>query len=107
MQRLRTLSAGIFAAALLAACASTPEPVAEPIAAEPPPTPVAKAVEPPAPDDPLRVPVRVGDSLEDVERRLLERTLAAVGGNKKKAAEILRVSLKTVYNKIKQYKLEP
>ncbi|HMA29662.1 MAG TPA: sigma-54 dependent transcriptional regulator [Thermoanaerobaculia bacterium] len=62
---------------------------------------------PPAQDDPLRVPVRVGDSLEDVERRLLERTLAAVGGNKKKAAEILRVSLKTVYNKIKQYELEP
>ncbi len=59
-----------------------------------------------APDDPLVVPVRVGDSLEDVERRLLERTLAAVGGNKRKAAEMLRVSLKTVYNKIKQYELE-
>jgi two-component system, NtrC family, response regulator AtoC len=58
-------------------------------------------------DDPLTVPVRVGDSLEDVERRLLERTLAAVGGNKKKAAELLRISLKTVYNKIKQYDLEP
>ena len=60
----------------------------------------------PAPDDPLSVPVRVGDSLEEVERRLLERTLAAVGGNKRKAAEMLRVSLKTVYNKIKQYELE-
>ncbi len=59
-----------------------------------------------APDDPLVVPVRVGDSLEEVERRLLERTLAAVGGNKRKAAEMLRVSLKTVYNKIKQYELE-
>ncbi len=52
------------------------------------------------------VPVRVGDSLEEVERRLLERTLAAVGGNKRKAAEMLRVSLKTVYNKIKQYEIE-
>ena len=59
-----------------------------------------------APADPLSVPVRVGDSLEEVERRLLERTLAAVGGNKRKAAEMLRVSLKTVYNKIKQYELE-
>jgi two-component system response regulator AtoC len=59
-----------------------------------------------SPDDPLVVPVRVGDSLEEVERRLLERTLAAVGGNKKKAAEMLRVSLKTVYNKIKQYEIE-
>ena len=52
------------------------------------------------------MPVRVGDSLEAVERRLLERTLAAVGGNKRKAAEMLQVSLKTVYNKIKQYELE-
>src|SRR5450830_78441 len=59
-----------------------------------------------APDDPLQVPVRVGDSLEEVERRLLKRTLAAVGGNKRKAAEMLRVSLKTVYNKIKQYEIE-
>lgn len=57
----------------------------------------------PAADDPLLVPVRVGDSLEDVERRLLERTLLAVGGDKKKAAEMLRVSLKTIYNKIKQF----
>jgi len=79
---------------------------------------VFAAVRPPAPasstaalsgepdsDDPLRVPVRVGDSLEEVERRLLERTLMAVGGDKKKAAELLRVSLKTVYNKIKQYQI--
>ena len=82
----------------------------------PGPTTQEKSVEvPPAeasprasspPVDPLSVPVRVGDSLEDVERRLLERTLAAVGGNKRKAAEMLRVSLKTVYNKIKQYGLE-
>jgi two-component system, NtrC family, response regulator AtoC len=79
-----------------------------------PPAPGASPLEPAgaasspvnAPDDPLTVPVRVGDSLEEVERRLLERTLAAVGGNKKKAAEMLRVSLKTVYNKIKQYDLE-
>ena len=60
----------------------------------------------PRPADPLQVPVRVGDSLEAVERRLLERTLAAVGGNKRRAAEMLQVSLKTVYNKIKQYEIE-
>ena len=38
-----------------------------------------------------------------MERRLLEKTLAAVHGNKRKAAEILKISLKTVYNKIRQY----
>jgi len=57
--------------------------------------------------DPTLVPVHVGESLEDVERRLLQRTLEAVGGNKKKAAELLKISLKTVYNKVKQYALEP
>ena len=51
------------------------------------------------------MPIRVGDSLEEVERRVLERTLLAVGGDKKKAAEILKVSLKTVYNKIRLYRI--
>ena len=48
-----------------------------------------------------------GITLEQVEREHIIRVLRETGGNKKKAAEILRVSLKTVYNKIKQYKLEP
>jgi DNA-binding NtrC family response regulator len=83
-------------------------PAPAPIASEKPSEPGGpdSHVASPAPADPLSVPVRVGDSLEEVERRLLERTLAAVGGNKRKAAEMLRVSLKTVYNKIKQYELE-
>lgn len=52
------------------------------------------------------VPVRVGDSMADVERRLLHRTLQFARGNKKKAAEILKLSLKTIYNKVKEYGLE-
>ena len=52
------------------------------------------------------VPVRVGDSMADVERRLLHRTLQFASGNKKKAAEILKLSLKTIYNKVKEYGLE-
>jgi two-component system response regulator AtoC len=58
-------------------------------------------------EDPTLVAVHVGDSLEEVEKRLLQRTLEVVGGNKKKAAELLKISLKTVYNKVKQYGLEP
>jgi two-component system response regulator AtoC len=50
--------------------------------------------------------VRVGDSMADVERRLLHRTLEFARGNKKKAAEILKLSLKTIYNKVKEYGLE-
>jgi DNA-binding NtrC family response regulator len=56
-------------------------------------------------DDPLLVRVRVGDSLEAVEKELLMKTLEAFGGNKKKAAEKLGISLKTIYNKIRLYGL--
>jgi DNA-binding NtrC family response regulator len=48
--------------------------------------------------------VRIGTSIPEVERRLLLATLEHVGGNKVKAAEILRVSLKTLYNRLNQYK---
>jgi two-component system response regulator AtoC len=50
--------------------------------------------------------VQVGESMADVERRLLARTLQVVKGNKRKAAEILKLSLKTIYNKIREYGLE-
>jgi DNA-binding NtrC family response regulator len=50
--------------------------------------------------------VRVGDSMAEVERRLLHRTLEFAKGNKRKAAEILKLSLKTIYNKVKEYGLE-
>ena len=52
------------------------------------------------------VPVRVGDTMADVERRMLQRTLEFARGNKKKAAEMLELSLKTIYNKVKEYGLE-
>jgi DNA-binding NtrC family response regulator len=56
-----------------------------------------------------RVPVvriAVGDSLAEVERRLIQKTLEFARGNKKKTAELLKLSLKTIYNKIKEYGLE-
>jgi DNA-binding NtrC family response regulator len=43
--------------------------------------------------------VRVGASIVEVERRLILATLAAVGGDKKKAAALLGTSLKTLYNR--------
>lgn len=52
------------------------------------------------------VMVRVGDSMADAERRLLLRTLEFAKGNKRRAAELLKLSLKTVYNKVKEYGLE-
>ncbi len=44
-----------------------------------------------------------GRTLESIERQALEDTLRAVGGNKNAAAQMLGVSLKTIYNKLRQH----
>ncbi|MGO9165918.1 MAG: sigma-54-dependent transcriptional regulator [Candidatus Sulfotelmatobacter sp.] len=49
--------------------------------------------------------LRAGVSLENMERKLLEMTLQATGGNRSRAAELLGVSLRTVRNKIRSYGL--
>ena len=49
--------------------------------------------------------LRAGVSLGDMERRLVEMTLHATGGNRSRAAELLGVSLRTVRNKIRSYGL--
>jgi DNA-binding NtrC family response regulator len=49
--------------------------------------------------------LRAGVSLENMERKLLEMTLDATGGNRSRAAEMLGVSLRTVRNKIRSYGL--
>jgi DNA-binding NtrC family response regulator len=49
--------------------------------------------------------LRPGVSLENMERKLLEMTLEATGGNRSRAAELLGVSLRTVRNKIRSYGL--
>ncbi|MFL6199985.1 MAG: sigma-54-dependent transcriptional regulator [Thermoanaerobaculia bacterium] len=48
---------------------------------------------------------QVGSSIEDVEKRLIMATLEAYAGNKRKTADILGVSLKTLYNRLNQYRL--
>jgi DNA-binding NtrC family response regulator len=47
--------------------------------------------------------VQVGSALEEVERRLILATLASLGGDKRRAAEVLGVSLKTLYNRLNVY----
>ena len=49
--------------------------------------------------------VRVGTTLEEVSRRLIEATLAECG-SKRKAADMLGISLKTLYNRLAAYKEE-
>jgi DNA-binding NtrC family response regulator len=52
------------------------------------------------------VKIAVGASLADVERRIIQKTLEFARGSKPKTAELLKLSLKTIYNKIKEYGLE-
>jgi len=49
------------------------------------------------------ITVRIGSTLEDVNRRLIEATLADCGNVKRKAAETLGISLKTLYNRLAVY----
>jgi DNA-binding NtrC family response regulator len=47
--------------------------------------------------------IRVGTSIDRAEQRLILATLEMTGGDKKKAAEILNISLKTLYNRLNVY----
>ena len=56
-----------------------------------------------APETAPILTVRVGATLDEVSRRLIEATLAECG-SKRKAAEMLGISLKTLYNRLAAYK---
>jgi DNA-binding NtrC family response regulator len=50
-----------------------------------------------------QITVPVGVPLADADRRLIFATLEQCGGVKKHAAEILGISLKTLYNRLEEY----
>jgi DNA-binding NtrC family response regulator len=50
-----------------------------------------------------RLDIRVGSRIYDVERSLIEATLGYFKGNKRRAADALGCSLKTLYNKLNGY----
>ena len=49
------------------------------------------------------VVLAVGTTVDEAERQLILRTLVSTGNNKARAAEILRISLKTLHNKLHRY----
>lgn len=51
----------------------------------------------------LTLSIPVGTSLADVDRKLIFATLNLCGGVKKRAADILGISLKTLYNRLEEY----
>ncbi|MGD0832194.1 MAG: sigma-54 dependent transcriptional regulator [Terracidiphilus sp.] len=49
------------------------------------------------------VELRIGTTVEEMERLLILRTLESTGQHRTRAAEILGISLKTMHNKLKEY----
>jgi DNA-binding NtrC family response regulator len=47
--------------------------------------------------------VRVGSKIADVERSLILATLEQCSGTKEEAAGMLGISLKTLYNRLREY----
>jgi DNA-binding NtrC family response regulator len=57
----------------------------------------------PASTDNGELRLAVGATVEQAERALIELTLEHTGNNKTRAAEILGISQKTLFNKLKEY----
>jgi DNA-binding NtrC family response regulator len=91
---VRELKNAVERAAIMADEMIGPEALPEPGA----PTPPALAG-----DAGAVIHVRVGSSLDDLERRVILATLHELGGDKKRAAEVLGISLKTLYNRLNLY----
>jgi DNA-binding NtrC family response regulator len=48
------------------------------------------------------IPIKIGTPLEEVEREVLAQTLKATKGNKRRAAELLRINVRTIHRKIER-----
>ena len=46
------------------------------------------------------IPVKIGTPLEEVEREILIQTLRATKGNKRKAAQLLGINVRTIHRKM-------
>jgi DNA-binding NtrC family response regulator len=51
----------------------------------------------------MTLAIPVGSSLSEVDRKLIFATLDLCGGVKKQAADLLGISLKTLYNRLEEY----
>jgi DNA-binding NtrC family response regulator len=53
--------------------------------------------------DGTRIDIPLGTSIEEAERRIILTTLEHLEGDKPRAANVLGISLKTLYNRLKKY----
>src|SRR5262249_28358771 len=76
----------------------------------PTPRPLPRPVPPPFPPAAAKaarheyVEVAIGSTIAEVERKLILATVAACEGNKQRAANLLGVSLKTLYTRLNAYR---
>jgi len=52
-------------------------------------------------EDIIKIPI--GTAMDDIEREVILRTLAANAGNKTATAEVLGISRRSIYNKLALY----
>ncbi len=52
------------------------------------------------------IKIKIGTSLEEIEKKVIKRTLDSVNNNKSEAADILGFSRKTLHNKLQKYNNE-
>jgi DNA-binding NtrC family response regulator len=50
--------------------------------------------------------IKVGTSLKEVEKRVIEATLRHCAGNLSRSAKILGINRSTLYEKVREYKLK-
>ncbi len=84
-----------------------PEPVPEKLPGDTP-EPGRGPTDPPPPmhaqQHPPSITLPVGSSLDDIERTFIVATLEHFGGDKRRAANALGCSVKTLYNKLHLYR---
>lgn len=87
---------------IAAAAAAQPESAAAPSVPPPaPPCSFSEAVpQPPVLAGPDDVLFRVGQPLDEVEKRVISQTMLALRGNRTKAAQMLGISVRTLYSKL-------
>ena len=66
--------------------------------------PLQVTEEPSAP--PSTLMIQVGIPMAEMERRLILATLERFEGDRKKAADVLQISVKTLYNRLREYKTD-
>jgi two-component system response regulator AtoC len=62
--------------------------------------------QPPLSNEHTLIPVYVGETLKEIEKRVIQYNLAALNGNRKKTAQVIGIGERTLREKLKKYQSE-